>query len=298
MSTHVERRTGIEEVQRLNDLGAAENSLWLRRVRKGLLYALLSLISIMMALPFIAMILIALRPAGATGLTNVFFSSEFTFNHFTEVLQASSLPRWFLNSAIYSLVSLVLVLLLSSMAGYAFAKKRFPGKSVLFWTFIAMLVVPAQVSIVPLFILIVQLGWGNTYQGLIVPTLASAQGVFLLRQYILGIPNDLIEAAVIDGASEFRIYWQIILPLCTPILATLGIFVFLWHWNDFLWPLVVAQSNDMRTLTVGLATLEQMVPSVNQIMAAAAISFLPSLAIFVVLQRYIAESISITGMKG
>ena len=271
---------------------------WHRRVRKVALYSILSALGLAMALPFIAMILIALRPAGVTGLSNIFFSMDFTFEHFRGVTQASSLPRWFLNSVIYAGVSLVIVLLLSSMAGYAFAKKRFPGKSAIFWTFIAMLVVPAQVSIVPLFILIVQLGWGNTYPGLIVPSLASAQGVFLLRQYIMGIPDELIEAATIDGASEFRIYWQIILPLTTPVLATLGIFVFLWHWNDFLWPLIVAQSNDMRTLTVGLATLERLVPSANQIMAAAAISFLPSLLIFAFLQRYIVESISTTGIKG
>lgn len=298
MRANADRRTRIEDLAQPVGLDVTRNLSWQHWIRKTLLYAVLSLISFIMALPFIAMILIALRPTGSTGLANVFFSSEFTLQHIREVLQASSLPRWFFNSTVYALTSVVLVLLLSSMAGYAFAKKRFPGKNVLFWTFIAMLVVPAQVSIVPLFILIVQLGWGNTYQGLIVPTLASAQGVFLLRQYILGIPDDLIEAAIVDGASEFRIYREIILPLSTPILATLGIFVFLWHWNDFLWPLIVAQSNDMRTLTVGLATLEQMVPSVNQIMAAAAISFLPSLVIFIVLQRYITESISITGMKG
>lgn len=267
-------------------------------MRKSLLYLGLSLIGLVMALPFFAMILIAVRPVGVTGIGDIFFSTDFTMGHFREVVQTSSLPRWFLNSAIYALVSLVIVLLLSSMAGYAFAKKRFPGSSVLFWTFVAMLVVPAQVSIVPLFILIVQLGWGNSYPGLIVPTLASAQGVFLMRQYIMGIPDDLIEAATIDGASEFRIYWQIILPLTTPVLATLGIFIFLFHWNDFLWPLVVAQSNDMRTLTVGLATLEQLVPSVNQVMAAAAISFVPSLLIFSLLQRYIVQSISTTGIKG
>ena len=298
MSTQTETRTHPEAIVRPTSPGNALRPRWHRWVRKGLLYTILSLLGLAMALPFIAMILIALRPEGVTGLSNIFFSPDFTFKHFREVTQSSSLPRWFLNSAIYALVSLVIVLLLSSMAGYAFAKKRFPGRSVLFWTFIAMLAVPAQVSIVPLFILIVQLGWGNTYPGLIVPSLASAQGVFLLRQYIMGIPDELIEAATIDGASEFRIYWQIILPLTTPVLATLGIFVFLWHWNDFLWPLIVAQSNEMRTLTVGLATLEQMVPSANQIMAAAAISFLPSLIIFALLQRYIVESIAVTGIKG
>ncbi len=161
-----------------------------------------------------------------------------------------------------------------------------------------MLVVPGQVTLVPLFILIVDFGWANSYLGLIVPTLASAQGVFLMRQYIKGIPDELIEAAKIDGASEARIFVQIILPLTVPVLATLGIFVFLWHWNDFLWPLIVAQSGDMMTLTVGLSTLQSLVPSTNSMMAAAAISFFPSLVIFIIFQRFIVQSIAVTGIKG
>jgi multiple sugar transport system permease protein len=206
--------------------------------------------------------------------------------------------RWGLNSFIYSFVSVVAVLFLCSMAGYAFAKKQFFGRDKIFWLFIAMLVVPGQVTLIPLFILIVQLDWANTYQGLIIPTIANAQGVFLMRQYIRGIPDDLIEAAKLDGASEWRIFVQVILPLTIPVQATLGIFVFLWHWNDFLWPLIVAQSSEMQTLTVGLATLQSLVPSTNSMMAAAAISFLPSLLIFILCQRFIVQSIVTTGIKG
>jgi multiple sugar transport system permease protein len=190
------------------------------------------------------------------------------------------------------------VLFLSSMAGYAFAKKRFFARDKIFWLFVAMLVVPGQVTLVPLFILLVKLDGANTYWGLIIPTLANAQGVFLMRQYIMGIPDDLIEAAKLDGASEFRIFWQVVLPLTVPVQATLGIFVFLWHWNDFLWPLIVAQTNDMRTLTVGLATLQALVPSTNSLMAAAAISFAPSLLIFMLAQRFIVQSIATAGIKG
>ncbi|HWV34042.1 MAG TPA: carbohydrate ABC transporter permease, partial [Thermomicrobiales bacterium] len=201
-------------------------------------------------------------------------------------------------SFVYALVSVGFVLLLCSMAGYAFAKKQFFARDKIFWLFVAMLVVPSQVTLVPLFILLVQLDGANTYWGLIVPTLANAQGVFLMRQYIMGIPDDLIEAAKLDGASEFRIFWQVILPLTIPVQATLGIFVFLWHWNDFLWPLIVAQTSNMRTLTVGLATLQSLVPSTNSMMAAAAISFLPSLLIFVFAQRFIVQSIATAGIKG
>lgn len=271
------------------------------RVRRwlglGWLYLGLSLLGVLTALPFIAMILLAVRPRGAISLRELFFSTALTLDNFTQVLGSAALPRWIANSFIYALVSVVLVLLLASLAGYAFAKKRFWGQNALFWSFVAMLMVPSQISIVPLFILLARLDGVNTYWGLIVPTLANAQGVFLMRQFIMGIPDELIEAAKIDGASEWRIYWQIILPLTTPVLATLGIFVFLWHWNDFLWPLIVAQSDDMRTLTVGLATLQAMVPSTAQLMAAAAISFIPNLLIFVLFQRYIVQSIATSGLK-
>jgi multiple sugar transport system permease protein len=266
--------------------------------RKVLIYVGLVVLAILMALPFVAMILMSLRPPDVTGLRDIFFSTDFTLENYRDNLRNDSMVRWFLNSLIYAGVSVVLVVLLATMAGYAFAKKRFFARDQIFWVFIAMLVVPGQVTLIPLFILIVDLGWANTYQGLIVPTLASAQGVFLMRQYIMGIPDDLIEAAKIDGGSEWRIFWQIILPLTIPVQATLGIFIFLWHWNDFLWPLIVAQTSNMQTLTVGLATLQGLVPSTNSMMAAAAISFFPSLLIFIFCQRFIVQSIVTTGIKG
>lgn len=267
-------------------------------LRRGLLYTLLTVLAIVMAMPFIAMILMSFRPASVVGLQDIFFSDDFTLENWRSNLRNDSMLRWILNSFIYSLVSVVIVLFLSSMAGYAFAKKRFFGRDKIFWLFVAMLVVPGQVTLVPLFILLVKMDGANTYWGLIVPTLANAQGVFLMRQYIMGIPDDLIEAAKLDGAGEFRIFWQVVLPLTIPVQATLGIFVFLWHWNDFLWPLIVAQTNNMRTLTVGLSTLQSLVPSTNSMMAAAAISFIPSLLIFVFAQRFIVQSIATAGIKG
>jgi multiple sugar transport system permease protein len=266
--------------------------------RKVALYLGLTLLAILMAMPFIAMILMSLRPASVVSLVDIFFSGDFTLENYRENLRNDSMVRWFFNSLVYSLVSVVAVLLLCTMAGYAFAKKEFFARDQMFWMFIAMLVVPGQVTLIPLFILVVQLDWANTYQGLIVPTIANAQGVFLMRQYIRGIPDDLIEAAKLDGASEWRIFREIILPLTIPIQATLGIFVFLWHWNDFLWPLIVAQSSEMQTLTVGLATLQSLVPSTNSMMAAAAISFFPSLLIFIFFQRFIVQSIVTSGIKG
>jgi multiple sugar transport system permease protein len=266
--------------------------------RRAVLYTGLVILAVVMATPFVAMILMSLRPPEVTGIRDIFLSPHFTLDNYRDNLRNDSMVRWFLNSLIYAGVSVVLVLLLCTMAGYAFAKKQFFGRDQIFWVFIAMLVVPGQVTLIPLFILIVQLDWANTYQGLIVPTIASAQGVFLMRQFIVGIPDDLIEAAKLDGASEWRIFWQVILPLTIPVQATLGIFVFLWHWNDFLWPLIVAQSSNMQTLTVGLATLQSLVPSTNSMMAAAAISFFPSLIIFIFCQKFIVQSIVTSGIKG
>jgi multiple sugar transport system permease protein len=264
---------------------------------RNALYLPLALIAVITAVPFVAMILLALRPAGVVTLRRIFFSMSFTLENFRQVFAGATMARWIANSLVYALVSVVIVLFLASMAGYAFAKKKFWGREALFWSFIAMLMVPTQATIIPLFILIAKLNGVDTLWGLIVPTLANAQAVFLLRQFIMGIPDELIEAAKLDGASEFRIYAQIILPLATPILATLAIFVFLWHWNDFLWPLIVSQSDSTRTLTVGLATLQSLTPSTSTIMAAAAISFVPNLLIFLLFQRYLVQSIATTGLK-
>jgi multiple sugar transport system permease protein len=268
---------------------------WVRILR---LYGFMILLAVVMAMPFVAMILMSLRPPHVVSLRDIFFSGDFTLDNYADNLRNDTMVRWFLNSLIYALVSVAGVLLLCTMAGYAFAKKRFFGRDQLFWSIIAMLVVPGQVTLIPLFILIVRLNWANSYQGLIIPTLASAQGVFLMRQYIRGIPDDLIEAAKLDGASEWRVFLQIIVPLTIPVQATLGIFIFLWHWNDFLWPLIVSQGEEMMTLTVGLATLQSLVPSTNSMMAAAAISFFPSMIVFILFQRFIVQSIATSGIKG
>jgi multiple sugar transport system permease protein len=189
------------------------------------------------------------------------------------------------------------VLLLSAMAGYAFAKKRFTGRNVIFWITLALLMVPFQVTLVPLFILVSDLGWVNSYWGLIVPGLATTQGVFLMRQFISQLPDELFEAARLDGASELRMFVQIVLPLVRPALATLGVFVFLWNWNDFLWPLVIAQEDSMRTLTVGLATLQAEQSPIGVVMASAVVSLVPSLIVFFVLQRFYVQGIASSGLK-
>lgn len=263
-------------------------------------YASLILIAVVAGFPFYAMLILSFKDIGALVLPQALIPTwdSLTLENYNLILsRAGRVARWFLNSSIYALVSVFLVLLLSTMAGYAFAKKRFAGRTVIFWVIMAMLMVPFQVTLVPLFIMISRLGWVNSYAGLIIPGLATTQGVFLMRQFISQLPDELFEAARLDGAGEWRVFVQIVLPLVRPALATLGVFVFLWHWNDFLWPLVIAQEDSMRTMTVGLATLQAEQSPVGVVMASAMVSFIPSLVVFLLLQRFYVQGIATSGLK-
>lgn len=268
-----------------------------RRMAQAAIIVLLSLMAVFTLGPFVVMIVLSLSPEGAPTIPFA-WPESLTLENLSRVLGARSFLRWTMNSFIYSFVSVVIILLTAAMAGYAFAKKRFPGRNVIMWSFLATLMVPAQVTLIPLFALLAQLDGVNTYWGLIVPTLANSQAVFLMRQFIMGLPDELFEAARIDGAGEWTVFVRLVLPLIKPILATLGIFVFLWHWNDFLWPLVVAQTDSMRTLTVGLASMNTESVYQSTIMSAAVISVIPCLLIFAILQRYLVNSIAMTGIKG
>jgi multiple sugar transport system permease protein len=268
-----------------------------RPVARLTLPTLLTLTAIVTIVPFAAMVLVAFAPPSGQTFPDALNPARFTFENFSRVLSSSDIPRWTVNSLLYSLVSVVCVLLFASMAGYAFAKKKFPGREIMFWAFLATLMVPFQATLIPSYILVSRLDWVDSYWGLIVPTLANSQAVFLMRQFISQLPDELFEAAEIDGAPEWRIFTMIVLPLIRPVLATLGIFVFLWHWNDFLWPLVIGQSGTMQTLTVGLATLQTQAVPINQIMAGATITVVPSLLVFGLLQRYLTDSIAMSGLK-
>ncbi|WP_419993155.1 carbohydrate ABC transporter permease [Streptomyces boninensis] len=267
----------------------------LRRTGRGVLLTIGSLVAVF---PFYAMVVLSLKPAEAISFPGSLTPWDLDGGAYSGILGAQDILRWTLNTAVYSVVSVVLVLLLASMAGYAFAKKRFPGKEPLFWSFIAMVMVPYHVTLVPTFILIAEAGGVDTYWGLIVPTLANAQAVFLMRQFIQALPDELFEAARLDGCSEWRVYVSIVLPLTKPILATLGIFVFLWHWNDFLWPLVIAQSTDMRTLTTGIASLNQQQVPLNQLLAGSVVALVPIFFAYLVGQRYVQEGVVMSGIKG
>lgn len=269
----------------------------MRRRRLTWAHALAALLALGTVTPFLMVVILALSPPYAPTIPQT-WPASLTVDNLQATLRSGNFLRWTWNSIVYSVVSVVIVLLTAAMAGYAFAKKRFPGREVLFWSFLATLMVPFQAMLIPLFIMMARLEGVNTFWGLIVPTLANSQAVFLMRQFIRDLPDELFDAARVDGAGEWRTFWQLVLPLTRPILATLGIFVFLWHWNDFLWPLVMAQSNDMRTLTVGLATLQAEQVARSQVMAGALVTVIPCLVIFFVLQRHLVNSIASTGIKG
>lgn len=270
-----------------------------RRPRRGLrwpLATLLAAVAVLTVSPFLVMLVLALSPAGEPTVPQQ-WPSSLTFDNILKTLSAAGFLGWTLNSLIYAGVSVVIILLTASMAGYAFAKKRFPGRDALMWAFLATMMVPFQATMIPLFVLMSSMDGIDTFWGMIVPTLANSQAVFLMRQFIRDLPDELFEAAKVDGASEWRIYWQIVLPLTRPVLATLGVFVFLWHWNDFLWPLVMAQSESLRVLTVGLTTLKGEEYPLAMVMASAAISVVPCLVVFFLLQRFLVNSIAMTGIK-
>jgi multiple sugar transport system permease protein len=248
--------------------------------------------------PFYAMVVLSFKPSGPLAFPGSLSPWPLSTEAYDQLVGAQNVWRWVVNTLIYSVVSVVAVLLLSSLAGYAFAKKRFPGKEGMFWSFLAMLMVPYHITLIPTFIVIARANGVDTYWGMILPGLANAQAVFLMRQFIQTLPDSLFEAARIDGCSELRVYRSIVLPLIKPILATLGVFVFLWHWNDFLWPLVVGQSSDMRTLTTGVAALQQQNVPLNMLLAGSVVAFVPIFMAYLVGQRYFTEGVTMSGIKG
>jgi alpha-1,4-digalacturonate transport system permease protein len=203
-----------------------------------------------------------------------------------------------MNSVFVTSVATVLTLLINSMAAYAFAKYNFRGRDGLFVLTLAMIMIPLHVILIPIYLVVANLGLVNTYWGMIIPAAATPTGVFILRQYMLTIPDELIEAARIDGAGEFRIFARIVLPLCRPALAVVGIFSILWRWNDFLWPLLIAQKEELYTLPVALALLNgQLVVPYNIVLAMSVMSIIPVLFMFVFMQRQIIQGIAQTGIK-
>lgn len=227
------------------------------------------------------------------------FPSKPTLFNFQRFLERPDVGRWILNSLIVSVTVTAAQLLISVMAGYAFAKKEFPARNFLFWLYVGSMMVPSQVTLVPLYITMSKLGFVNTYYGLIFPALAGPFGVFLMKQYMSTLPTELIEAAKIDGSSEWNTFVKIIVPLSKPGLAVLGIFTFVGQWNEFLWPLIVTNSSSMRTLPIGLTLLQEEVPmQYGLLMAGATVAAIPMIIIFFSFQRYFLRGVTVGALKG
>lgn len=269
------------------------------RVARILLYVLLVAGSIAALLPMLWMLSASFMPAGeASTFPPRLLPREPTLEHYRELFTRLRLGRYFLNSTIIALAVTAISLLINSMAGYAFAKLRFRGRDRLFRLLAAGLVVPVQVSMLPLFLLLKQLGLINTYWGVIIPGMASIFGIFLIRQYALSIPDELLDAARIDGAGELRLFVSIVLPSIVPILATLAIWTFLATWNDFMWPLIVLSDEARWTLPVALANLSgEHAQDLELMMAGSVLTILPVMLVFLFLQRYYIQGIMLGSLK-
>jgi alpha-1,4-digalacturonate transport system permease protein len=225
-------------------------------------------------------------------------SVVFSLDNYVEGVQSFNFARYLRNSVIVTVVATLLTLLINSMAAFALAKYEFKGRSAIFFIMLSTLMVPLSVILVPVFLVITTIGWNNNLLGVIVPAAGTPTGLFLLRQYMLTIPDELLAAARIDGASEWRIYAQVILPLARPALAVLTIFSVMWRWNDFLWPLIVLSRSEYFTLQIGLNSFQgELNVQWNLILAMTVLTLLPITAVFAILQRNITTGIATTGMK-
>jgi len=256
--------------------------------------------SVLMLLPFAWMLSTSLKePREVFAYPPVWIPSRIAWENYVETVSVMPFGRFYLNSAIVAVSITALQILTSSLAAFAFARLRFWGREPLFMLYLATLMIPFQVTMIPNFILIRYLGWYDSYKALILPPAFSAFSTFLLRQYMRTIPMDLDEAARIDGASSWRIWGQVIMPLSGPAIAALSIFVFLGAWNDFLWPLVITASLDMRTLPVGLSAFQgQYNVQWHLLMAGSVIALIPVLVVYIVAQRWFVEGITLSGMGG
>jgi multiple sugar transport system permease protein len=264
-----------------------------------LLHVALLTFGVIFLLPFVWSIATSLKPLGDLfSVTPNLIPSKPTWQNYHDVLDRVPFLRFYANTIIVTVARVVGQVFLASMAAFAFSRLRFPGRDALFFLLLAGLMVPDQVLIIPNYALMRQVGWLDSYQGLIVPLLFSAFGTFLIRQYLLSIPADYQEAATIEGANPFQIYWQIYLPLARPALAAFAFLVMLWSWNEFLWALIMTNQTEMRVLSVGIAMLQGQHFSNNALlMAAANMATIPVLILFLIFQRQLVEGITLGGLK-
>lgn len=264
------------------------------------IWASLLILTVFSLFPVVWMLLTALKPAAeVNAFPPTLLPDEWRWQNIPDALTFAPFGRYLFNSLVMSGGIAIIVLFTSALSAYAFARLQFRGRDALFLLYLGTLMIPPQVTLVPEFIIVQALGWVDTYQGLIIPNAFKAFGVFLLRQFFLQIPHELEEAARIDGASRFGCFWRIILPLSGPALATLGVFMFLFQWNNFLWPLIVSNTDATRPVVVGLSVFQdQYFTQWELLMAAATVSTVPVLIVFLVAQRWFVRGIATSGFGG
>jgi multiple sugar transport system permease protein len=289
----------------------------MRSVKTALFYLVLTAGALTMIIPFLWMVLTSVKPENeifARTLTwNTIFPSKWLWGNYIRAMQAAPFGTYFWNTVIVAVFGTLIMLTVSSMAAYAFARLRFPGNGVLFWMLLGTMMIPAQVTMIPSFVILRHMplfggnnilgqgghGWLNNYLGLIIPGAAGAFGIFMLRQFFQGLPRDLEDAARIDGAPERTIFWRIILPLSAPALAALGTFQFTARWNDFLGPLLIMSDDSKKTLQLGLQVFQsQYATQWDLLMAGTVLITLPVILVFLFGQRYFVSGIALSGLKG
>jgi multiple sugar transport system permease protein len=265
-------------------------------------HLMLILLSIVMIFPFVTMVLTSLMTLSqAYSFPPDLIPKPITLAPYFQALELRPFHIYLFNSLLVALAITVGRLFTCSLGAFAFARLQFPGRDTIFWIYLSTLMLPEQVTLIPLFFIMKNFGWIDRYQGLIVPFVVTAFGVFLLRQFFLTIPRELEDAAIIDGCGPFGLYWRIILPLAVPGLAALGVLTFVNSYNMFVWPLIVTNSDSMRTIVVGIGLLTADNTNLTnwpRMMAISAFAVIPSLLIFVFGQRYFVQGITLSGLKG
>jgi multiple sugar transport system permease protein len=271
-----------------------------RKLASGITLAVLIVLAIIWILPILWAIDTSLKPEGETTAVPIsWLASHFTLDAYITTFATTNLPRWYVNSFLTSAIISIVTVILASLAAFSFSRVPFRGRNILFWIILAGIMVPIQILIVPLFTQMQSFGLVDTYWGIMLPQFASPIAVFIFKQYFDGIPHELEEAAIIDGASRLRVYWQIWMPLARPAIAAVAIFAFVISWNNFLWPFVVISGNNMMTVPVGLSTVQTSFGvRYAQIMASAVLGGIPVLIVFLFFQRQIVQGIAGTGLKG
>lgn len=289
-------------VEMLPVVGGATNASGrpLRRRERLAILAILVPVAIIGLFPMYWMVTTALTPSSAAirvppSLVPLDASTE----NLAELFRQAPILLWAFNSLVIAVAIMVCHVVFDSMAGYAFAKKRFPGKNLMFLLIVSSLMVPVEVTLVPRFILVTRLGLDDNLLGVILPSIADVFGIFLMRQFIRTLPTELEEAARVDGANEWHVFWRVIMPLSRPAVATVAIFSFVGAWNAFLWPLIVLSKRELLTLPVGVALLQQeFSTNIGLQMAGAAVGAIPTIVLFLFFQRQFLEGVRVGGVKG